>query len=181
MYFVSSVFSTNTGNLLDNSSSFSVNGILSTQYNGGSAWSTAAIGAYKPQIAHSYTDIVTQIDSPPLRIVDDPKSKIKLPSFPHSNCYIQNDSELVIEFAVAGYSKDRLSVEVSKSNQIVIKAKELEDKREYITKSISSKPFNVTLQFDETYDVQASKVDVDQGILKITIPRSEKHTITKLL
>lgn len=119
-----------------------------------------------------------------VKIVENPEKNVKLPTFPHCNAYVVDESStLVLEFAVAGYSKDRISVTASKSNVLQLKATKAE-KKEGITpiqNGISNKEFDITLQFDAAYDLSKSAVELVDGLLKISIPKAEGHEVKKLL
>jgi len=123
-------------------------------------------------------------DKQGVKVVENPEKNVKLPTFPHCNAYVvDGSSTLVLEFAVAGYSKDRISVTASKSNVLQIKATKTE-KKEGITTiqtGISNKEFDITLQFDAAYDLSKSTVELVDGLLKISIPKAEGHEVKKLL
>lgn len=118
-------------------------------------------------------------------VVPTPQEKLKLPAYPHSNAYIDDADKgtLVLEFAVAGYKKENISVLVTKTNQLTIKGEpsKVPEKREMLVSKISNKQFEVALQFDEAYSLENAKVTVEDGILTISIPRSIEHSIKKLL
>jgi HSP20 family molecular chaperone IbpA len=118
-------------------------------------------------------------------VVPAPQEKLKLPVYPHSNAYIDNDDKgtLILEFAVAGYKKENISVLVTKTNQLTIKGdpSKVPEKREMLVSKISNRQFEVALQFDEAYSLENAKVKVEDGILTISIPRSIEHSIKKLL
>lgn len=111
------------------------------------------------------------------------KDILKLPDFPHANCWIDDKHTLHLCFALAGYLKENVSVETSKNNEIYIKAKPTKEdsNKIFLERRISNKDIDISLTLDKVYDLEKAEVKFEQGLLTIVIPRSAKAIIKKLL
>jgi HSP20 family molecular chaperone IbpA len=112
--------------------------------------------------------------------------------YPPINIIKTQGNELIIEMAVAGFSKEELSVEISLKGLVISgshvtshpasvskETSTLEEHLatrsafEYIRKHISDKPFSVEFSIPQTYDTENTHVSYIDGILKVTIPLKE--------
>lgn len=111
------------------------------------------------------------------------KKVINLPSYPPCDCFINRDYSVTIRFALAGYKKEEVSVEISKTNQLIIKTEPLKEIEGpvYLHRKISHKKVDISLQLDTNYDLSKAEVSFNDGLLTIVIPRSVDATITKLM
>lgn len=92
-------------------------------------------------------------------------------NFPPYNVVLDKDSGAVeLEFALAGYAKEDISVTLA-GNSFLLAGKKAEDKKEYVWKGIK------TCSFERKYILPAGKFDVPEakatfndGMLRISIP-----------
>lgn len=83
-----------------------------------------------------------------------------------------------------GFSKDDIEIEAS-SQYVKISAEknsEHEEKKDdYIFKERSSKSFSRRINFDKPINTGSSKVELNDGVLKIYLPKSEEAKSVKLI
>ena len=89
---------------------------------------------------------------------------------------IDHDNEIEVQAALPGVSKDDL--EVSINNQtITIRTSTKEEKKvegKYYRREITRGEFQRTLSLPENVDDEHAKASFKDGILKVTIPKTEK-------
>ncbi len=86
--------------------------------------------------------------------------------------WVKKDNQLILEIAVAGYSKDNLEIEVV-DGAIRIIGKAPDDKEvEFLFKGITSKGFNSVFPFSPLY--QFKDATLDSGLLKIFFERNKE-------
>ena len=110
------------------------------------------------------------------RMVVEPKKQLaSLPNYPHSDCWVDDDcNKLGIRFALAGYSKENISVKASKN---VLN----EESVKFVHHGISTKDVDFSLNIDEAFDLKKSQTDFSDGLLTITIPRAKEAELIKLM
>ena len=103
----------------------------------------------------------------------------RFPNYPVSNVYIEEDGTNVIEIALAGFTKDDVNVEI-KSNKLKISAKQTdadnetaESKRIYLHQKLAKRQFETSYSLSSQFDIDNTKVELSNGILKITLPLKE--------
>jgi HSP20 family molecular chaperone IbpA len=100
----------------------------------------------------------------------------KRKSFPITDLYQDEDGKQIIEMALAGYSKDSITIEV-KSNQITISSSGIKTDRE---SNIARRGFQKTfVDYNNEMDLTKAKASFTQGLLKIVI--SPKPTYKQTL
>ena len=88
-------------------------------------------------------------------------------NYPPYNIYNGSDSRTILEVALAGFSKEELSVE-SERNVLTISAnKSSKEDRKYSYKGKSNKNFSRNWQLAD--DVEVESVDFKDGLLTITL------------
>lgn len=89
--------------------------------------------------------------------------------FPLYNFRYTEDKDLVIEMAVAGYSKDRLDVELIDNNTLIVKGEGRTDipADTYTIQQISNRSFKKSFRLNR--DVDVKDVSLEDGILTITV------------
>lgn len=91
--------------------------------------------------------------------------------YPPHNIVKSGDNDYLIELAVAGFTRDDLTVEV-KDRSLIITGEHKNRGREYIHRGISTKKFNRTFRLSEY--VKVSGADLIDGVLsvhlKVVIP-----------
>ena len=97
---------------------------------------------------------------------------------------LENEKEYKLEVATPGMCKDDFKVHLNKDGNLVIemekkdcecKGKE-EDKKEcrFLRKEFSYSKFSQTLLLPDNADKEGIEAQVNNGILKVTIPKQEK-------
>lgn len=119
------------------------------------------------------TDIVNQMNAVSFGFQDIHNRSLKAlgAKFPPYNVIDKANGEMVLEFAVAGFSKEQLSVSV-KGNSLLIsgEAKVLDespDEYVFLTRGISSRSF--TREFTISDTVKVKSVTLVDGILTVTL------------
>jgi molecular chaperone IbpA len=117
-----------------------------------------------------FEDVINKIDS----LFDIDKN---IPSYPPHNVIRLNNYEFIVEFALAGFSKDEIEIEVVDSKLIVKgNKKEPETDIEYLHKGIGTRAFTKSLPIVDTVEVKSA--NYENGILSIelinVIPESKK-------
>jgi molecular chaperone IbpA len=86
--------------------------------------------------------------------------------YPPHNIIKEGESDYLIEMAVAGFSKDELSVEV-KDRTLTVTGEHLSRGREFIHRGISTKKFKRTFRLSE--HVHVNGADIQDGVLAIKL------------
>lgn len=92
----------------------------------------------------------------------------KSSNFPPYNIVKSGKSDYMIELAIAGFTKDELSLSIDKNNLTVKgEKKPLSDSLEYLYKGISSKSF--TRVFALANSIEVTSASFENGILTIKL------------
>lgn len=86
--------------------------------------------------------------------------------YPPHNIIKEGESDYLIEMAVAGFSKDELSVEV-KDRTLTVTGEHVSRGREFIHRGISTKKFKRTFRLSE--HVHVNGADIQDGVLAIKL------------
>lgn len=86
--------------------------------------------------------------------------------YPPHNIIKEGETDYLIEMAVAGFSKDELSVEV-KDRTLTVTGEHVSRGREFIHRGISTKKFKRTFRLSE--HVHVNGADIHDGILAIKL------------
>lgn len=99
-------------------------------------------------------------------------SELETPSFPPYNIItddVENPSEYIVELAVAGFTRDELTIKINKTGStpelVVVGEKKEADSRIYLTKGLASRSF--TRKFLLHGDLQAKAVTLEDGVLTV--------------
>ena len=97
---------------------------------------------------------------------------------------IEDDEKYCLELAAPGLSKDDFKVHVNRDGNLVIEMEKKdceckgkdEDKKEcrFLRKEFSYSKFSQTLLLPDNADKEGIEAQVNNGILKVTIPKQEK-------
>lgn len=87
-------------------------------------------------------------------------------NYPPHNIIKVGESDYLIELAVAGFSKDEISVEV-KDRTLMVSGEHVTRGREFIHRGISTKKFKRTFRLSEHVNVHGA--DIRDGILAIDL------------
>ena len=91
-------------------------------------------------------------------------------NYPPYNIVKIDDDKVVMEFAVAGFKKDDISITTEK-NVLSIKAEKLEQtEKKYLYKGIAARKFSRSFALPEYYEVE--KAGFEDGILYIDLVRN---------
>jgi molecular chaperone IbpA len=117
--------------------------------------------------------ILGQIYSDPLTTVKQSTS-----GYPISDLYKDEDGNQLIEVALAGFSKEELSVEV-KDNTISISSQPTSPSRD--SSRIARRRFTRTfVDYDYQLNLKAAEVTFENGLLKVVIPPTEDSKATTI-
>jgi len=92
------------------------------------------------------------------------------PSYPPYNIVKIDDDNLVMEFAVAGFKKDEISVTTEKNVLTIKSTKDDAEEKDYLYKGIAARKFTRQFTLPEYFEVEGAKVD--NGILYIDLIRN---------
>lgn len=101
--------------------------------------------------------------------------KFNVPSFPVSNCYLENGDILIFEIAATGFVKEDLKIKVE-NYRITIEGKKEKDQKEsqkYLWHNIAKRDFELCYNVSDKLDLNKLKSKLENGILKISIPFKE--------
>jgi HSP20 family molecular chaperone IbpA len=117
-------------------------------------------------------------------VVEPKKQLACLPNYPHSDCWVDDTGDhLWLRFALAGYSKDSISVNATQNVLRVTAKGDKEEGVKFVHHGISKKDVDFALNIDEAFNLKEAKTDFLNGLLTIKIPRHHKgeHATVKLL
>ena len=102
-------------------------------------------------------------------------------SYPPHNILRTGETEYLIELAVAGFSREELSIEV-KDRTLTVMGEHIAKGREYIHRGISTKKFKRTFRLSEHVNVNGA--DFQDGVLaiglKYVVPESMRPRIVPI-
>ncbi len=103
-------------------------------------------------------------------------------SYPPYNIVRINDNKVVMEFAVAGFKKDEISI-VTEKNVLSIQADKPErEEKNYVYKGIAARKFSRSFSLPEFYEVESA--GFEDGILYIdlikNVPEEKKPKSIKI-
>lgn len=98
---------------------------------------------------------------------------------------VADDQACYIEMALAGYSKDEISVEVS-DNKVTVSAKiaepeeeeakdTLRTNRKYLKQRVKKQSFTRTYLVPTAYNLEATEVTYENGLLTVVIPAKKQE------
>ena len=97
-------------------------------------------------------------------------------SYPPYNVVKIDDDKIVMEFAVAGFKKDNISVTTEKNVLSIVAEKPDTDEKEYLHKGIAARKFSRSFVLPEYYEVESA--GFEDGILYVdlikNIPEEKK-------
>jgi molecular chaperone IbpA len=90
-------------------------------------------------------------------------------NYPPYNIVKYNDADYGIEIAVAGFSKEEITVEVDQDQLTVTGKKSADESKEYLHRGLAARDFEQTWTLAEYMNVTGA--EVKDGMLKISIER----------
>jgi HSP20 family molecular chaperone IbpA len=107
-----------------------------------------------------------------------PTATTQLPNYPVSNAWLSEDTNVLnFEFALAGYAEKEISV-VGGKNSLAIRAKKADKDTSpdtiYLHRGMSQKDIDFSVNIDDQFDIKKAKVNFEQGLLRIRIPKAKE-------
>jgi molecular chaperone IbpA len=92
-------------------------------------------------------------------------------NYPPHNIVKYDDTHYGIEVAVAGFSKDEITVEVDQDQLTItgVKSVDVDDSKEYLHRGLAARDFEQTFTLAEYMEVKGA--EVKDGMLKVKIER----------
>ena len=91
-------------------------------------------------------------------------------AYPPYNVIRINENKIVLEFAVAGFKKDDISITTEKSVLSIKAEKQESDEKKYLHKGIAARKFSRSFNLPEYYEVESA--GFEDGILYIDLIRN---------
>jgi len=93
--------------------------------------------------------------------------------YPVADIYRNSDGDTVMEFALAGFSKEDLSIEIKpEKNTITVSAQHSVDAAMPTGKRIARRSFNKTyVNYDNNLDLSSAAADFENGLLRLVVPQ----------
>jgi len=137
---------------------------------------TTTLAAYRPSLLgrNVFEDIFdSMLDFPQLM-------QRTTQGYPVADIYREENGDTVMEFALAGFSKDDLSIEIKpEKNSITVSATHSVDPNVSSKKRIARRSFTKTyVNYDNNLDLQRSTAEFENGLLKLVVPsRAEAQPV----
>ena len=92
--------------------------------------------------------------------------------YPVADIYNNEDGSTVLEFALAGFSKNDLNVEIKPDkNTISVSAQHSDEEAESSRRRIARRSFQKTyVNYDNNLDLSSATAEFENGLLQITLP-----------
>ena len=92
--------------------------------------------------------------------------------YPVADIYNNEDGGTVLEFALAGFSKNDLNVEIKPDkNTISVSAQHSDEEAESSRRRIARRSFQKTyVNYDNNLDLSSATAEFENGLLQITLP-----------
>lgn len=95
--------------------------------------------------------------------------------YPLTDIYTDDDGNSVIEFALAGFSREQIKVEVSDNQKLTVSVDSDTTPEQNEQRNIARRSFQKTfVDASRQYDLTASNVSYVDGLLKIVVPKREE-------
>ena len=105
-----------------------------------------------------------------------------MPSFPHSNVWVTKDTNtLTMEFALAGYTEENISVTASNNAITVVAEPSAKEDVLSIHNGIARRSVNFTLSVDKAFDARKAKTSYVNGLLTIEMQKAEESQAVTLM
>ena len=94
--------------------------------------------------------------------------------YPITDIYDDESGNTILEFALAGFAKEELSIDIKpEDNSVVVKAASSSDASG--TRRIARRSFEKTyVNYDSHLDLKRLSADYENGLLRLTIPPKEE-------
>jgi HSP20 family molecular chaperone IbpA len=101
--------------------------------------------------------------------------------YPVADIYKNGNGHTVMEFALAGFSRDDLAIEIKpEKNSITVSANANVGENKEDERRIARRSFTKTyVNYDNNLDLASTSADFENGLLRLTVPvRPESKTLT---
>jgi len=103
------------------------------------------------------------------RIWSDAENRTQTNNYPPFNLVKHSDSNFEIELAVAGFSKQEITVEIDQDQLIIRGQKVTDDSKEYLHRGLAARDFEKSWTLADHMEVD--EVELTNGILSVKITR----------
>ena len=133
---------------------------------------TTTLTTYRPSLLgrNVFDDIFdTMLDFPQLM-------QRTTQGYPVADIYREDDGDTVMEFALAGFSKDDLSIEIKpEKNSITVSANRGNTTDRERQRRVARRNFYKTyVNYDNNLDLGATTAEFENGLLRLVVPRREE-------
>ena len=106
-----------------------------------------------------------------------------MPNFPHSNVFLSEDTnELTMEFALAGYEEEEVSVTADNNTiSVAVNPKDKTPDAIHVHHGISRKKVNFSLNVDKSFDARKAVTSFSNGILRLRMNKAKESQAIKLM
>lgn len=97
-------------------------------------------------------------------------------SYPVHDVYVNSEDALVFDFALAGFSKDEIGVELSRNVLTVSASKKQQESKEenkWLHRKIATRDFEIKYVMPNSYDSDNATAKYEDGMLKVVVPLAE--------
>jgi molecular chaperone IbpA len=103
------------------------------------------------------------------RIFSDVENRTQTNNYPPFNLVKHSESNFEIELAVAGFSKEEITVEIDQDQLIIRGQKVADDSKEYLHRGLAARDFEKSWTLADHMEVD--EVELTNGILSVKITR----------
>ena len=133
---------------------------------------TTTLATYRPSLLgrRVFDDIFdTMLDFPQLM-------QRTTQGYPVADIYREEDGDTVMEFALAGFSKDDLSIEIKpEKNSITVSANNEGITAHERQRRVARRSFSKTyVNYDNNLDLASTTAEFENGLLRLLVPRREE-------
>ncbi len=91
--------------------------------------------------------------------------------YPVADIYREKDGNTVIEFALAGFKKEELTVEIKPETKSITVSAETDDNNRPGRHRVARRNFTKTyVNYDNNLDLSAAKASFENGLLRLVVP-----------
>ena len=96
--------------------------------------------------------------------------------YPVADIYREDDGDTVMEFALAGFSKEDLLIEIKpEKNSITVSANSENITAQERQRRVARRNFSKTyVNYDNNLDLSATTAEFENGLLRLLVPRREE-------
>ena len=101
--------------------------------------------------------------------------------YPVADIYLEDNGDTVMEFALAGFDRKDLSIEIKpEKNSITVSANAAQDDQESNSRRIARRSFTKTyVNYDNNLDLGSTTAQYENGLLRLVVPtRPEAKPLT---